>query len=423
MTAPGDTPRAAAPNGLRSVLLAGGGTAGHVNPLLAVAEELRRRDPATTLTVLGTATGLEARLVPERGLPLALVPRVPLPRRPSPDLLRLPGRLAAAGRAAGEAIDRTGAQVVVGFGGYVSTPAYLAARRRRLPVVVHEANARPGLANRLGARWAAEVAVTFPGTPLPGAHVVGMPLRAAVAGLAGRRAADPRATHDEAARALGLAADRPTVLVTGGSSGAVRLNAAVAAVAVDLVAAGAQVLHLTGAGKADAVRAALPAATGGAGADVAAHYHVREYLSEMELAYAVASLVVCRSGAATVCELAALGRRAVYVPLPIGNGEQRLNAAPLVAAGGGLLVADADLTPAWLRTEVLPLHADRARLAAMGAAAAAAGTLDGAARVADLVERAAAAGAAGPRSAGDDHPPAGGPSGVPSGGDPPADRR
>ena len=367
---------------LRSVLLAGGGTAGHVNPLLAVAEELRRRDPATTLTVLGTAAGLEARLVPERGLPLALVPRVPLPRRPSPDLLRLPGRLTAAVRAAGDAIDAAGAEVVVGFGGYVATPAYLAARRRGIPVVVHEANARPGLANRLGARWAAEVAVTFPGTPLPRAPVVGMPLRAAVADLARRRSEDPGGIHAAAAAELGLDPDRPTVLVTGGSLGAARLNAAVAAVADDLVAAGAQVLHLTGAGKADAVRAALPAG------DAARHYHVREYLSAMELAYAVTALAVCRSGAATVSELAALGLPAVYVPLPIGNGEQRLNAAPVVSAGGGLLVDDADLTPQWLREHVLPLLADRTRLDAMGRAAAAAGTVDGAARVADLVERA-----------------------------------
>jgi len=367
---------------LRSVLLAGGGTAGHVNPLLAVAEELRRRDPATTLTVLGTAAGLEARLVPERGLPLALVPRVPLPRRPSPDLLRLPGRLTAAVRAAGDAIDAAGAEVVVGFGGYVATPAYLAARRRGIPVVVHEANARPGLANRLGARWAAEVAVTFPGTPLPRAQVVGMPLRAAVADLARRRSEDPGGIHAAAAAELGLDPDRPTVLVTGGSLGAARLNAAVAAVADDLVAAGAQVLHLTGAGKADAVRAALPAG------DAARHYHVREYLSAMELAYAVTALAVCRSGAATVSELAALGLPAVYVPLPIGNGEQRLNAAPVVSAGGGLLVDDADLTTQWLREHVLPLLADRTRLDAMGRAAAAAGTVDGAARVADLVERA-----------------------------------
>ena len=130
-----------------SVLLAGGGTAGHVNPLVAVADELRRRHPGATLTALGTAEGLEARLVPAAGLPLAVVPRVPLPRRPSLDLLRLPGRLRAAIAAAGRAIDENDAQVVVGFGGYVATPAYLAARRRGVPVVVHEQNARPGLAN------------------------------------------------------------------------------------------------------------------------------------------------------------------------------------------------------------------------------------------------------------------------------------
>ena len=383
---------AAAHAPLRSVLLAGGGTAGHVNPLLAVVEELARRDSSTRITVLGTATGLEARLVPARGLTLALVPRVPLPRRPTLDWFRLPVRLLAAVRAAGAAIDSSGAQVVVGFGGYVSTPAYLAARRRRIPVVVHEANARPGLANRLGARWAAEVAVTFPGTRLPGAQVTGMPLRAAVAALVDRLALDPVGTRAAALAALGLAPGRPVVLVTGGSLGAVRLNAAVAEIGAELVAGGAQVLHLTGTGKADAVRDVVAAIPAGGQLD----YHVLEYLAEMELAYAVAALVVCRSGAATVSELAALGLPAVYVPLPIGNGEQRLNAAPVVAAGGGLLVDDADLTPGWLRRHVLPLLGRASpgegvpqALAAMGRAAASVGVRDGAARVADLVQRAA----------------------------------
>ena len=370
---------------LGSVLLAGGGTAGHVNPLLAVAEELVRRDGSTRITVLGTATGLEAELVPARGLTLALVPRVPLPRRPTLDWFRLPGRMRVAVRAAGAAIDSSGARVVVGFGGYVAVPAYLAARRRRIPVVVHEANARPGLANRLGARWAAEVAVTFAGTRLPRAQVVGMPLRAAVADLIDQRAIDPVGTRAAALEALGLAADRPVVLVTGGSLGALRLNAAVAEVGGALIAAGAQVLHLTGAGKGEAVRAVV----GRLPAPDRDHYQVREYLAEMEQAYAVAALVVCRSGAATVSELAALGLPAVYVPLPIGNGEQRLNAAPVVAAGGGLLVDDADLTPTWLRIHLLPLVAGAAALEAMGHAAASVGVRDGAARVVDLVERAA----------------------------------
>ena len=203
------------------MLLAGGGTAGHVSPLLALADCLRRRDPEVRVTALGTAAGLEARLVPERGYPLLEVPKVPFPRRPSGDLLRLPGNLRRAVRAAEDAIDSTGAEVVVGFGGYVSTPAYLAARRRGTPVVVHEQNARPGLANRLGARFAAGVGVTFPGTPLPHATVTGMPLRREIATL-------DRAAHRAEARARFGLTDAPTVLVTGGSLGAQRLNDAFA---------------------------------------------------------------------------------------------------------------------------------------------------------------------------------------------------
>lgn len=376
-------PQSGAARVRRSVLLAGGGTAGHVNPLLAVAEELRSRDPELRVTVLGTAEGLEARLVPERGFTLAPVPRVPLPRRPSPDLLRLPGRLRAAVRAAGSALDASGAQVVVGFGGYVSTPAYLAARRRGIPVVVHEQNARAGLANRLGARWAADVAVTFSGTRLRGAQLTGLPLRPEIAALLVDLARDRPGTRAAAAAQLGLDPALPTLVVTGGSLGAVSVNTAVASAAPDLVAAGVQVLHLTGTGKAAAVRAVVDKTPG------ATTYHVREYLSEMQLALACADVVLGRSGAGTVCELTALGLPAVYVPLPVGNGEQRLNAAPAVAAGGGLLVADGDLTAAWLRTHLLPLLVgpDASGLRErMGAAAASVGVRDAAARLADLVE-------------------------------------
>lgn len=366
-----------------AVLLAGGGTAGHVNPLLAVADELRTRHPDAALTVLGTAEGLEARLVPEHGYPLAVVPRVPLPRRPTADWFRLPGRLRAAVAAAEDAIDAIGAQVVVGFGGYVATPAYLAARRRGVPVVVHEQNARPGLANRLGARGAAAVAVTFPGTALPGAQVTGLPLRPAIQELVRTRAADPVATRRAAAAALGLDPEAPTLLVTGGSLGAVSVNRAVVGAAAELLATGAQVLHLTGRGKDGEVRTALRDVPG------AERYHVLEYLTAMEHALAVADVVVGRAGAGTVCELAALGVPAVYVPLPVGNGEQRLNAAPVVAAGGGVLVDDADLTPDWVRAHVPVLlgsgDAAETRLR-MGAAAAAVGVRDGAARVADLVD-------------------------------------
>lgn len=359
---------------MASFLLAGGGTAGHVNPLLALAAELRRRDPAARVHALGTREGLEADLVPAAGLALEIVPRVPIPRRPTLDLLRVPARLRAAVRAAGEAIDTTGADVVVGFGGYVAAPAYLAARRRDVPVVVHEANARPGLANRLGARRAAAVAVTFPATPLAGAVLTGLPLRAEIAGLVAERAADLDASRAAARAELGLDPDRRTILVTGGSLGAVSLNRVMAATGAELVGAGAQVLHLTGAGKDAEVRTGAPAE----------HYHVIEYLDRMHLAYAAADLVVCRAGAGTVSELTALGLPAVYVPLPIGNGEQRRNAAPVVEAGGGLLVEDRDLTPRWVQQHVAPLDDDA--LATMATAAASVGITDGAARLADLVE-------------------------------------
>ncbi|HEX6015744.1 MAG TPA: glycosyltransferase, partial [Geminicoccaceae bacterium] len=144
------------------VLLAGGGTAGHTSPLLATADALRRLDPSVEVTCLGTPRGLENRVVPEAGYPLELIPPVPLPRRPNADLLRVPGRLSGAVRETLAVLDRVRPDVVVGYGGYVSVPAYLAARRRKLPLVVHEQNALPGLANKVGARLAGRVAVSFP---------------------------------------------------------------------------------------------------------------------------------------------------------------------------------------------------------------------------------------------------------------------
>ena len=345
-----------------SVLLAGGGTAGHVSPLLAVAAALREQAPAARLTAVGTASGMETRLVPQAGLELELVDRVPLPRRPSVDLVRLPGRLLGAVRQAGEILDRVRPDVVLGVGGYVCTPVYLAAARRGLPIVVHEANARPGLANRVGARWARTVAAAFPGTPLRGAVTVGMPMRREISHL------DREALRAEARRSFGLDPDLPTVVVTGGSSGALAMNRTVAGVVGEVAARGYQLLHVTGRGK---------QLTREDGAPLSAPGYVQvEYVDGMERVYAAADLLVARAGAATVSEVAAVGLPAVFVPLPVGNGEQALNAASLVAAGAAQLVADDAFTPDWYRRNVHPLLADPGRLAAMAAASRAHGVRD-----------------------------------------------
>lgn len=367
----------------RSVLLAGGGTAGHVSPLLALADCLRRRDPDIGIMALGTAEGLESRLVPGRGYDLSVVPKVPLPRRPSGDLFRLPGNLRRAVAAADAAIADSRADVVVGFGGYVSTPAYLAARRRGIPVVVHEQNARPGVANRLGARFARHVAVTFPGTPLPRAVVTGMPLRREIALL------DRPALRPTALAHFGLDPQWPTVLVTGGSLGALRLNDAFREARAALAAAGVQVLHVTGQGKTFEVPEPRPGHPS---------YVVLPYADRMDLAYAAADLVVGRAGANTVCELTAVGLPAVYVPLPIGNGEQRFNVEAVVAAGGGLLLDDTTMTADWVQGSLLPLVSNSGRLAAMAAAAASVGERGGDELLADLVHDAAGSAGGAPGS-------------------------
>ena len=336
------------------VLLAGGGTAGHTSPLLATADALRRLDDTVEVTALGTPRGLEGRVVPEAGYPLEMVPPVPLPRKPSADLLRVPGRLRAAVMAALDVLDRLRPDVVVGFGGYVSVPAYLAARRRRVPLVVHEGNALPGIANKLGSRFTRHVATSFPDTPLRHAVYVGLPIRRMISAL------DRPAMREEARRTFGLDAERPTLLVTGGSQGARRLNESVSAAERTFADAGVQVLHVVGhKGTASVSRTAGEPP-----------YVVLPYVDRMDLAYAAADLVVCRAGANTVTEVAAVGLPAVFVPLPIGNGEQELNARPVVDVGGALLVRDGALTPEWVAGTVPGLAADRARLREMSAAAA-----------------------------------------------------
>jgi UDP-N-acetylglucosamine--N-acetylmuramyl-(pentapeptide) pyrophosphoryl-undecaprenol N-acetylglucosamine transferase len=358
-----------------SIVLAGGGTAGHVEPAMAVADALVALDPDVRITALGTQRGLETRLVPERGYHLELITPVPLPRRPSGDLMRLPLRVRRAVRQTRAVLDDVEADVVIGFGGYVALPAYLAARggllrRRRIPVVVHEANASAGWANRVGARSANRVLSAVPDPGLGRVEVVGVPVRAAITSL------DRMALRAEARAHFGFADDARVLLVFGGSQGAQSLNRAVAAAAKDLAVAGISVLHAHGPKNTLDLREP---------ADGDPPYVAVPYLDRMDLAYAAADLAVCRSGAMTVAEVTDVGMPAVYVPLPIGNGEQRLNALPVVNAGGGLVVDDADLTPSFVADTVVSLLNDAGRLQSMTAAAALAGHRDAAQRVAEVV--------------------------------------
>jgi UDP-N-acetylglucosamine--N-acetylmuramyl-(pentapeptide) pyrophosphoryl-undecaprenol N-acetylglucosamine transferase len=336
------------------VLLAGGGSAGHTSPLLATADALRRLDDSVEVTALGTPRGLEGRVVPEAGYPLEMIPPVPLPRKPSADLARVPGRLRGAMKATLEVLDRLRPDVVVGFGGYVSVPAYLAARRRGLPIVVHEGNALPGIANKVGARLTTHVATSFPQTPLRHAVYTGLPIRRMISTL------DRPALREQARATFALDPDRPTLLVTGGSQGARRLNESVSGAQAAFADAGVQVLHVVGPRGEASVdrRPGQPP------------YVVLPYVDRMDLAYAAADLVVCRAGANTVTEVSSVGLPAVFVPLPHGNGEQALNARPVVDAGGGLLVQDAALTPEWVAATVPSLVTDGERLKAMSTAAA-----------------------------------------------------
>jgi UDP-N-acetylglucosamine--N-acetylmuramyl-(pentapeptide) pyrophosphoryl-undecaprenol N-acetylglucosamine transferase len=324
-----------------SVVIAGGGTGGHIEPALALADALRRADPSTVITCLGTERGLETRLVPARGYDLALIPPVPLPRSLTPQLLAVPGKMIG---------------------------SVTAARWRHVPIMVHEANCRPGLANKIGARLSRDVFTGQHGVTMAHSRYIGIPLRRQITGL------DRLALGDEARAHFGLRPDLPVLLVTGGSQGARAINNAALGAAGALSAAGIQVLHVVGPKTTDIVapRSAVP-------------YVVLPYLDRMDLGYAAADFALCRAGAMTCAELTAVGLPAGYVPLPHGNGEQRLNALPIEQAGGGLIVADADLTPDWIERTLLPILLDAELVAAMSKAAAATGDKDADQLLADEV--------------------------------------
>lgn len=376
-----------------SVVLAGGGTAGHIEPAMAVADALRAKNPDIKITALGTVRGLETTLVPERGYPLELIQAVPLPRRLTKDLFLVPFRLWKSVCQARAVMDEVKADVLIGFGGYVSMSAYLAARllgKRKIPYVVHEANARAGIANKLGSRKADRVlgAVTGCGFPI---EQVGIPVRPTISQL------DRQALREEAREFFGLDQDAPVLLEFGGSQGAQSLNRVMHAAVQPLADMGVGVLHAVGPKNFDADDPEIGGEPGAAEyftvggkparniAPAGAPAQVQvPYINYMNYAYAAADLVVCRSGAMTVAEISAVGLPALYVPLPIGNGEQALNAQPVVDAGGGALIGDHDFTAEKLIAWVNNLLADPDNYRRAVESALTAGSRDAAETVADI---------------------------------------
>jgi UDP-N-acetylglucosamine--N-acetylmuramyl-(pentapeptide) pyrophosphoryl-undecaprenol N-acetylglucosamine transferase len=340
------------------VLLAGGGTAGHVNPLLATADRLA--DLGHSVEVVGTREGLESRLVPERGYKLITIPKLPFPRKLSTGLLSFPFRFFSI--AIGLRKHLRKANVVIGFGGYVSAPVYLACKLFGTPLVIHEANALPGIANRFGARLTKNIAISFP-SGLSG-KLLGVPLREEIVNAKEYDIGQARVE-------LGLDPSKPVLLVTGGSQGAQKINRVVVEALDRLIAAGVQVYHI--AGKSNEYPEKI-----GEG-------YVRvSYCDSMELAIRASDFAISRAGAATVSEFMALGVPALFIPYPVGNGEQEHNVAHLVKANASLVVADQDFEPETLSRELIPILSSKKKLGEMSHRMSQFGKLDAAENLVEM---------------------------------------
>jgi UDP-N-acetylglucosamine--N-acetylmuramyl-(pentapeptide) pyrophosphoryl-undecaprenol N-acetylglucosamine transferase len=347
---------------MTSVVIGAGGTGGHIFPGLALADAIARAEPPARVSFVGTARGLEGRLIPDAGYPLDLIDVLPLQRKVGVEaLLAGPAFLRATWQAR-RLLRAREADVAVGMGGYPSLPVMAAAAASRLPSLLHESGAIPGLANRIAGRLTRNVALSFDEAAAHfarPARTVGMPLSPALAHM------DRAALRAEARASYGLADDRVAVLVMGGSLGALSLNE----LALGLAARwkerdDVRIILKAGRGHLEAAQKRL--------ADLGAEHVVdaMEFLDRMELAYAAADVAITRAGAGTVAELPAAGLPAILIPYPHAPGDhQTLNAQPLVAAGAAYVVADREATPERIGPLLEDLIADPARLARMGASA------------------------------------------------------
>jgi UDP-N-acetylglucosamine--N-acetylmuramyl-(pentapeptide) pyrophosphoryl-undecaprenol N-acetylglucosamine transferase len=323
---------------MATVVLAGGGTAGHIEPALAIAREWMRTNPSDTCIFLGTKNGLENTLVPAAGFDLRLIPKVKISRAPSVTWLRIPFDLISSVLSSMKILRNS--DVLIGFGGYVSAPAYLAAALSRTPIVIHEANAKPGWANRLGAVFTSHLAVAHPVEQgkFSDALLAGLPLRSDVATACVASASDWANARTAAKLRLGFPADVPLVFIMGGSQGSLAINAIVADSVSTFNHKGISALHSVG------KLNALPLSQGG--------YKPVAYVDAMADAYLAADLIIARSGAVTCSEFRALGRYALFVPLPIGNGEQFVNAASLVADGRAEIITQKDFNSNFIEAQL-----------------------------------------------------------------------
>jgi UDP-N-acetylglucosamine--N-acetylmuramyl-(pentapeptide) pyrophosphoryl-undecaprenol N-acetylglucosamine transferase len=360
------------------IVIAGGGTAGHVFPAVALGQELASR--GHDLLFVGTDRGLEVDLVPDAGFDLEVLHVEPFPRKISPRLITAPVSLMKSVKASHRFVADAG--VVVGMGGYASAPPVLAASRGHIPIVLHEQNAIPGAANRFLSRRAREVAITFAesasGFKAATVHT-GNPVRRQVLAAAIR----PESLRGRACEALGLDAGRRTLVVLGGSQGAVHVNQAATAMCRMLADRDdLQVLVLTGRSHVDQVRSQLPSGALRVGAV--------GFLQEIELAYAIADLIIARAGATSIAELTTCGIPSVLIPYPHATANhQEANARALEKAGGAEVILDGDLTPEVLTVHVQRLLGEEGVLSRMAGASKAFGRPGAATAVADLVEASA----------------------------------
>lgn len=333
------------------IALAAGGTAGHIEPALACAKAIKEKGSSVEVFIVGTEKGLERTIVPQRGVELAIIPSTPMPRKVNLSLFSLPFRLFAATRIAQQLLRDRKVDCVVGFGAYVSLPVYLAAKKLGVPIIVHEGNKKAGLANRIGSRFAKQVFQMFPGS-IKGALTIGMPLRREISTL------DKDAARLNARKSFGLASDKKTVLVFGGSQGAAFINHVISESLEQLQKMDIQVLHSIG------NKNRVDEAT-----KIYDFYHPVSYIEKMELAYAAADLVVCRAGAMTIAEQTVLAIPAIYIPFASGNGEQRENISELIKDGGGSLILESDLTSNLLVSRIREIFESPTKLAQMSLAA------------------------------------------------------